>query len=224
MNLLLTRSSKPAVGILIVASLEISRSEYNRRKSRCDDEKVLAIAKRLKRMIRPEDRKKFGSNLSLEERRAFQQQKSLTHIRAVDFEVDVPIQEVEILWTNQIARQRWDTLQCSKVSSEQSPPGMPPVFHLIAQPGYLLPARDYVFRFIKAPTGVVGLNDFRAMALFAVDSPNDLPRSWFYVRGNMNSLMLLVPNGSKTSITYVVEFSYNGEYILLQYDIFVYYF
>ena len=82
---------------------------------------------------------------------------------------------------------------------------------LIAKPGYLIPARDYVYRLFKGPGGVVGCNDFTAVAYIAIDSSQEVPRSWLTVRGKLNSILLLQPSGKdKTNATYVVEFDYGG--------------
>jgi hypothetical protein len=205
---LLSKSCRPAGFALVTVAVKTLSFDNTRSYAFADDDKIMLLSKRFRRMMKPEDRKK---QLSLEDKRIRQLEQPLRHIRAIDFEVDASITEVEAFWSNQSQRQRWDTQQCAKISSTQSQPGEPPLVHLVAHPTYLLPARDYVFRFLKAPAGLVGLNDFRAVAFFSIDSPNDLPRSWFIVRGNLNSLMLLIPNGSKTSITYIVEFSYNGK-------------
>ena len=90
-------------------------------------------------------------------------------------------------------------------------PGSSMLVQLFAKPGYILPARDYVFRLFKAPGGVVGCNDFTSIAFIGVDSSHEIQRSWWNVRGNMNNILLLRPSGTnKTKATYLVEFSYAG--------------
>jgi hypothetical protein len=144
------------------------------------------------------------------------EQKSLNHMRVADIEIDAPIEEVACLWQNQNERASWDSSVLSaKIISPSardsgSAESSASVVRLVGRPGYLLPARDYVFKMLKAPAGLVGLNDFRAVCFFGIDSPASLTKSWFYVRGNMNHIMLLRPIGSKTLVTYIVEFSYNG--------------
>lgn len=208
-NFLLSKSCRPAgFALATTVVMQISSFDNTRTYAFADDDKIMLLSKRFRRMLNPEDRKK---QLSFEESKIRRLEQPLRHIRAIDFEVDASITEVEAFWSDQTQRQKWDTQQCAKISSTNQQPGKPPLVHLTAHPTYLLPARDYVFRFLKAPAGLVGLNDFRAVAFFSIDSPNDLPRSWFIVRGNLNSLMLLIPNGSKTSITYIVEFNYNGK-------------
>jgi len=180
------------------------------RSDKSDEDHIFKISQRLKSLIDANDRKRKTSNLSIEERRDLSE--GFRHKKASDIEIDAPIQEIANEWENQISRAIWDNNQCAKISliKDDRNANNSSLFHLIARPGYLLPARDYIYRLYKVPPAILGINNFMALTFISVDANSDIPRSWFYVRGNMNSIVLLQPKGSKTLVTYIAEFNYNG--------------
>lgn len=83
--------------------------------------------------------------------------------------------------------------------------------YLRGKPGYVVPAREFVFTQSRLNGAVVG-KDYSAIVIFCKDASEKLPNlSLNRVRGRINSLLILEPLGlTKTKVTYLVEMDGGG--------------
>lgn len=185
--------------------------------SHCDgnvdaSEKIYGVSSRLKTKLDNNKSKKLQSR---SERAALKEAGALNHCHVFSCEIKAPLSDVVGAWEAQSRRPEWDKSQCAQVEvigkNEFLDAGSSQLIKVVGKSGYLIPARDYVYRLFKGTGGIVGCNDFTAVAFISIDASNEVPRSWFTVRGKLNSILLLQPSGKdKTKATYVVEFDYGG--------------
>lgn len=142
---------------------------------------------------------KFGSN-------------GLPNCRIGRTEINAPLDEIETIWLNQGIRKEWDrssNCENSQVIIDKITNRI--YYYVIGRPGYLYPRRDYGFSMTTLPGGAVGLNDYRAKVFVSVDASNEVPKSFWAVRGKINSLLILEPKSAeRTLVTYIIETDYSG--------------
>ena len=127
-------------------------------------------------------------------------------------EIHAPLEEVTRLYLDHEMRKHWDKDICDNSSvSRNLDDEKLSINYLLGRPGYVFPPRDFVFIMSKIPGGIVGLNDYRSVAIISIDAADSLPKSSWAVRGNMNSVLILEPiSAERTMATYFVEVNYQG--------------
>lgn len=133
------------------------------------------------------------------------------NIRIIKCEINSPINEVVELWKNQNHRKRWDVTNCKESQTVRSLDSNISLNYLLTPPGYLISSRDFSYLTFKAPGGCIGSQNFMSVAFVNVDAPSEVDSSYWVVRGNLKSILLLEPIGSqRTSVTHVIEVNANG--------------
>ena len=135
------------------------------------------------------------------------------NFKVAQTEIRAPIDEIVSLYLNHELRKDWDktNFKSSSVIASEISQSEENMNYLLGRPGYVYPSRDFVFVYRKLPGGVVGLHDYRTVAILSMDSAESIPNSMWAVRGNMNSLLVLEPiSAERTRATYIIEINYRG--------------
>ena len=107
-------------------------------------------------------------------------------------------------------RKEWDDT-CVDSQKTITKDGTTILSYFRGKPGYVVPAREFVFTQSRLNGAVVG-KDYSAIVIFCKDASDKLPNlSLNRVRGRINSLLILEPLGlTKTRVTYLVEMDAGG--------------
>jgi hypothetical protein len=132
-------------------------------------------------------------------------------VRIANARIKAPIEEVSSCWFNQGARKKWDIGFCDESQLLKEYDSETALAYIKGKTRYLFPSRDFAFHVCRVPGGLVGIQDYLAVAFINTDAAQDVPATSWSVRGNMNSILLLQPvNAQVTDVTYIVEYAVNG--------------
>lgn len=132
-------------------------------------------------------------------------------VRIANAKVKAPIEEVSSCWFNHGMRKKWDSNFCDDSQVVKEHNSETALAYIRGKTRYLFPSRDFAFHICRVPGGLVGIQDYLAVAFVNTDASNDVPTATWSVRGNMNSILLLRPVSPEvTDVTYVVEYAVNG--------------
>ena len=133
----------------------------------------------------------------------------MAHARVAVTEINMPVQDIQAAWFKASQRAAWDkTLTHASVLESLS--DSLECVRLKGQPGYFVPARDYILHAWRAAGAAAGLSDFNTAVVVSADASDEAPAHWTSVRGQMNSVLVLQPRGASTEVMHICEFNYAG--------------
>ena len=138
------------------------------------------------------------------------QKKRLPLFRIATTTINAPLTDVENTWYNDHElRAEYDTLvsTCNTIKTLNTNMKL---MRVKGNSGIFVPARDYPIYLLKTGGGVAGINNINSSVIIASDASNTVSKYWNCVRGQLNSILVLEPSGSKTKATYIVECDYSG--------------
>jgi hypothetical protein len=132
-------------------------------------------------------------------------------VRIANARIKAPIEEVSSCWFNQGARKKWDTNFCDESQLLKEYDNETALAYIRGKTRYLFPSRDFAFHVCRVPGGLVGIQNYLAVAFINTDAAQEVPATAWSVRGNMNSILLLqAVNAQVTDVTYIIEYAVNG--------------
>jgi hypothetical protein len=139
----------------------------------------------------------------------FEGEGSLPIARVATIEINGSPDAVADLFESSNHRNEWDKT-CAESQKTITKDGLP-IHYFRGKPGLVVPARTFVYTQSRLSGAVVG-KDYSAIVIFCKDAHDQLPGwSWNKVRGKLNSLLILEPQGlTKTRVTYLVEVDQGG--------------
>jgi hypothetical protein len=143
---------------------------------------------------------------------SYSENKSFNNIsRVATVEINSSVENVASMWLTQgINRKEWDKTIKNSNLIKRNEDGSYLTYIEYRKPGLIIPGRDYVFNITQAPGAVIGSNSFTTQCLVSTDENNAIDQSWFNVRGNINSILVLEPKGTGTLVHYIIEINPKG--------------
>lgn len=131
--------------------------------------------------------------------------------RVASIEINSSVENVASMWLTQgINRKEWDKSIRSSKLIKRNDDGSFLTYIEYKKPGLLIPGRDYIFSITQAPGAIIGNNSYTTQCLVSTDESDAVDQSWFNVRGNVNSILVLEPKGTSTVIHYIIEINPKG--------------